>query len=161
MRRKIQNDIREDVEPKYQHHPYGKEEAPNDISLTPKMGRPTKKGRAFWGGYIWAGLHTFAAAYKPSAAVPFKNYIDALPYLLPCPSCGDHFKELITRYPPDKYMRNNHELFFWTYFAHDYVNQKCNSRAGPGDKKKISPSFDDVKRYYFSGLGEECKVCQL
>lgn len=127
----------------------------------PKMGRPSKKGRQFWGPDIWSGIHIFAASYKPSAASSFKSYINSLPDLLPCPSCGEHLRKNLEDNPPDKYMRNNHDLFLWTYVLHDKVNSQCNESMKPGDNKKISPDFDDAKRYYFSGLGEECKVCQL
>jgi hypothetical protein len=127
----------------------------------PKMGRPVKKGRKFWGDTIWGGLHIFAAAYKPEVSSSFKNYINAYPDLLPCPACGEHFRTNLKKYPPDKYMRNNHDLFFWTYVMHDLVNGQCNANMSPDEIKKQSPAFDDVKRYYFSGLGEECKVCQL
>jgi len=119
------------------------------ISFYPKNGKTSKERK------------TIAASYKPSTASSFKNYINSLPDLLPCPSCGDHLRKNLELHPPDKYMRNNHDLFFWTYVIHDIVNSQCNASMSPGDQKKQSPAFDDVKRYYFSGLGEECKVCQL
>ena len=136
------------------------------------MGRPDRKGRDFWGPAVWKSLHIFAASYKPSAAASFKKFVEALPDLLPCPSCGVHLRKNLAEHPPDRYMRNNHELFFWTYVIHDRVNARCNAESEAESneattgrelvvKKKQSPSFDDVKRYYFSGLGEECKVCQL
>jgi Erv1 / Alr family len=127
----------------------------------PKMGRPSKKGRSFWGPDVWSNIHIFAASYKPSAASSFKNYINSLPDLLPCATCGEHLKKNLEENPPDKYMRNNHDLFFWTYVLHDCVNIQCNNHIEAKNLKKKSPSFEDVKRYYFSGLGEECKVCQL
>lgn len=130
----------------------------NDI---PKLGRPEKKGKPFWGPPIWSTIHIMAASYKPSAAFSFKAFLEALPDLLPCPSCGEHLRKNLEEHPPDKYMRNNHDLFFWTYVLHDTVNSQCNSVMSPNDKKKVSPAFDDAKRYYFSGLGEECKICQL
>lgn len=130
-------------------------------SKIPEMGRPPKKGRAAWGPPVWTTLHMFAASYKPESCSSFKNFIYSLPDILPCQTCGDHLRKNLQRYPPENYMRNNHELFFWTYFIHDLVNQQCNKRLEDGEVPKQSPSFDDAKRYYFSSLGEECNVCQL
>lgn len=132
-------------------------------TLTRKMGRPLKKGRPFWGPDVWGSIHIFAASYKPSSFTAFKTYMNILPDLLPCPTCGEHLRKNLADLPPDNYMRNNHDLFFWTYVIHDKVNNQCNASRDltKHDEIKISPPFDEAKRYYFSGLGEECKVCQL
>ncbi len=131
-----------------------------------RSSRPTTKGRAFWGPIFWDHLHIISVAYKPTAntAKAFKKFLEAEADLLPCPTCAIHFKENLIRYPPDQYMRNNHDLFFWTYFMHDLVNNQCNANksdsTGVTNKPpKQSPPFETAKRYYFAGLGESCNVC--
>lgn len=65
----------------------------------------------------------------------------------------------LKKYPIDKYLCNNHDLFFWTYVLHDAVNQEHN-HLKPDEPPKFSPPFDDVKDFYFKALSEECKACQ-
>jgi hypothetical protein len=117
-----------------------------------------KRGRDFWGPSEWTSLHTKAAVYKPEKAQAFKNYINALPDLLPCEECGRHLAANLKKYPVDNYLGNNHDLFFWTYILHDAVNQQHNTYK-PDEPKKYSPEFEKVKRFYFKALGEDCKVC--
>lgn len=117
-----------------------------------------KKGRDFWGPSEWQSLHSKCAVYKPEHASAFLAYINALPSILPCEECGKHLKKNLKDYPPDVYLGNNHDLFFWSYLLHDTVNQQINA-ANPGKPKKVSPPFDKIKAYYFRALGEDCKVC--
>ncbi len=127
---------------------------------------PDKRGKKFWGERFWDVFHEMCAVYQPQNAHHFKQMITAFPYLLPCGSCGEHFRKNLQTFPPDAYMRNNHELFFWSYVIHDVVNKQINeenSKRGStiDAAPKISPPFEVVKRYYFVGLGTECKVCSL
>ena len=101
----------------------------------------------------WAVLHGAAAAYKPEHRVQFKSLlytfansnfdaVDAKPTFL----------DLLKTYPVDDYLYNNHVLFLYVYILHDAINKKLG---------KTSPTFEDVRNYYFSALGEECKACDL
>jgi hypothetical protein len=119
-----------------------------------------QKGRGFWGPPQWTALHSIAAAYKPCKKQAFKNYIEALCFLLPCDKCCEHLTNNLTKYPLDPYLGNNHDLFFWTYLLHDAVNQAHNIHKKVGDPPKYSPPFDDVKAYYYRALGEDCTDCQ-
>lgn len=124
-----------------------------DMSKSAKL-----KGRAFWGPAQWKALHSIAVAYRPCNAPAFKNYINAMKYLLPCEKCCDHLKANLEKYPVDPYLNNNHDLFFWTYLLHDAVNQSHNKHS-PDEPRKYSPPFEDVKSYYFSAISNECKDC--
>lgn len=117
-----------------------------------------KRGRDFWGPSEWTALHAKAAAYKPEKAAAFKAYVHALAELLPCEECGKHFAENLKKYPVENYLRNNHDLFYWSYIIHDSVNQQHNIYK-PKEPKKYSPPFDKVKQFYFKALGADCKVC--
>ena len=115
------------------------------------------KGRDFWGPPTWTTLHSFAAAYKPENAEALDQLIAVLPLLLPCDECGEHLESNLARYPVKRYMRNNHDLFFWTYLLHDAVNQQITRT--PGRSPKYSPPFDTVKAIYFRALSSECQTC--
>lgn len=121
----------------------------------------TKKGKGFWGDANWHTIHCNAAAYTPEKRDIFKQWITAHFSLLPCKECSSHAHANLKALPIDSFLDNNHDLFFWTYYLHDIVNQQCNSRMKPGQPHKKSPPFDEVKDYYFKGLNiKGCKSCQ-
>jgi hypothetical protein len=117
------------------------------------------KGRDFWGAAEWRGIHSKAATYTPNRRDAFLSYIYSLPDLLPCEKCGNHLKENLKALPPEKYMTDNHTLFFWSYALHDMVNQQHN-RYYPNEPKKVSPPLEHIKAEYFSALSDECVVCR-
>lgn len=118
----------------------------------------TVKGKKFWGDSYWKTIHCSTAAYKPENAKPFKQFTEALPYLLPCEECSEHLIANLKIVPVDSYLGSNHDLFFWGYIIHDRVNQAYN-KEHPDQPPKYSPPFDQVKAYYFRALSEDCKAC--
>jgi len=128
-----------------------------EIPITSNM-QNDKKGRAFWGPHYWTVIHSIAASYRPEKATAFMNFIHSLTFLLPCDQCRENLKANLAKYPPEPYLRNNNDLFFWTYLLHDAVNQEHN-REKPTEPKKYSPPFENVKKFYYSALGEDCKAC--
>lgn len=119
----------------------------------------TKKGRSFWGPQFWSSIHSIAAVYRPEKEEAFMNFITSLTDLLPCDQCRENLKGNLVKYPPTNYLRNNHDLFFWTYLLHDAVNQEHNKHK-PQEPKKYSPPFEDVKKFYYKALAEDCKACE-
>ncbi len=125
-----------------------------------------KKSKNMWGPPIWATIHILAATLRPENGEAYKNLLFSLTKLLPCDYCRDNLLKKLTDHPPDKYLRNNHDAFFYSYLLHDLANQHITEHTPPlqgGDNPsdpKISPPFDDVKAYYFNSLGEECKNCK-
>ena len=117
------------------------------------------KGKDFWGPPVWTSIHIFAATLRPENANAFKTYLWSLTQLLPCDYCKTNLKTKLEKFPPDSYLTNNHDAFFYSYLLHDLVNQHI-SRYHP-KTPKVSPCFDDVKAYYFNGLGEDCKGCKV
>lgn len=122
--------------------------------------RGIPRGRNFWGEKWWFVLHSAAAAYTPDKALEFKSLLDAYKGLLPCKECRQHLDLNLKKYPVDNYLRDNNSLFLWTYILHDAVNVSQNKTLS-ASKKKISPNFEDVKKWYFAGLGDDCKSCTL
>lgn len=118
-----------------------------------------KRGRDFWGPSIWTAIHSIAAAYTPEHAEAVKMFMYSLTELLPCEQCRKNLMEKLGRFPIDMYLSNNNDLFFWTYIIHDAANQYHNQHK-PNEPPKISPSFEEVKIYYFRALSDECKECR-
>jgi len=132
-----------------------------------------RKGKDFWGPPIWTTIHILAATLRPENAKEFEEFLWLLTRLLPCETCKRHLTEKLQKYPPGPYLTNNHDAFFYSYTLHDMVNEQVNremeSKSGRGGnaksggdvnvKLKESPSFDDIKSFYFSGLSQECKEC--
>jgi len=119
-----------------------------------------KKGKDFWGPPTWVTFHSFAATFKPGKERAFKLFLEVvLPELMPCENCAANLLEKIQRFPPDPYLTNNDNAFFYSYLIHDLANQHI-TRYHP-DKPKVSPPYDDVKSRYFRALGQECKDCKV
>lgn len=118
-----------------------------------------KTGKDFWGGPTWTVIHTFAATLKPEDAEAFKAFLWSLTRLLPCEVCRKNLIKKLTDHPPDPYLTNNHDAFFYSYFIHDLVNQHI-TKYHP-ESPKISPPYDEIKAYYFRALGKECSDCKV
>ena len=119
----------------------------------------TSSGREFWGPPIWTTIHILASTLRPENASEFKRFLETLTHLLPCERCKQNLKTKLKMYPPDKYLLNNDDAFFYTYLLHDAVNENI-TKTNPKTPKE-SPNFDNIKSFYFKGLYQECKDCQL
>lgn len=113
-----------------------------------------KTGKDFWGSCGWNFLHSTAATYTPDNRRAYSAFLyDVIPRILPCSRCRENFKEKLKKIPPDTYLSNNHDLFYWTYVVHDLVNQA--THKGP------SPPYDVVKAAYFNALKSDCTDCNV
>ena len=99
-----------------------------------------RKGMDFFGPHKWVSIHSTCAAYTPDNCSKFRDWIRLEFELLPCKTCRVHALKMLETTPPDPYLSNNHDLFFWSYLIHDAVNKRLN---------KISPPYQEIKRYYF------------
>ncbi len=118
-----------------------------------------KKGRNFWGPPVWSTIHILAATLRPENAEKYEKLLWLIADLIPCDYCGVNLKKKLKDHPPGPYLRNNNDAFFYSYILHDLANQHI-TQMHP-DESKVSPPFDNVKSYYFRGLGEECKDCKV
>lgn len=92
-------------------------------------------------------LHSAAVVYIPDHANDYVKLVKSCIGLLPSKTSRVRFSQALEKCPVESYLRNNHDLFFWSYVI-----------CGMFLKSTKSP-YQDVKRYYYSGLGEECKTC--
>lgn len=117
------------------------------------------KGRDFWGPPMWVVLHIVSATYRPENANVYKQFLDCYKKLLPCEICKKNLEEKIKMYPPDPYLTNNHDAFFYSYLLHDLANENI-TKDNPLIQKE-SPNYDNMKAFYFNALSQECKDCHV
>eukprot|EP00965_Chrysotila_dentata_P052810 1752109-Pleurochrysis_carterae.AAC.3 len=86
-----------------------------------------------WGSHFWYVMHTVAYAYPddPSREVreAAKAFYGSLPHLLPCPSCGHHYNDLLNRYPLDSAIESRMSLVAWVVGIHNHVNIRLGKPA--------------------------------
>mmetsp|Transcript_2169 Transcript_2169/g.4997 ORF Transcript_2169/g.4997 Transcript_2169/m.4997 type:complete len:200 (+) Transcript_2169:930-1529(+) len=95
----------------------------------------------FFGPCTWKVLHSVAWSYPlaptSSHQSDYKNFLEAIGNVLPCPNCRTHFKSYLKKSPPD--MKSRESLARWVYDAQNQVNRRNN---------KPIPKFEDVKAHY-------------
>jgi len=96
-------------------------------------------------------LHTAAAVYTSDRAIDYTFLVKSFTKLIPSVATRVRFSQAVEETPVEPYLRNNHDLFFWSYV----ISNKMIKTSG------VMVPFVDVKRYYFAGLGEECKTCNM
>ena len=116
------------------------------------------RGKSFWGPPVWQTIHIFAATLRPESSKAFIDFLWLLTVLLPCEECREALKKKLESIPLEKYISNNHDAFFLSYLIHDMANEDINSKH-PDIPVHVSPTFEDIKNFFFSGLGKECKMC--
>lgn len=96
-----------------------------------------------WGPMFWGTLHIVSLAYPDeptySEKRAAKEFFNSLIYLLPCPVCRSHFREVLQGIPVETWLDNRKSLVEWVWMAHNQVNVKLG-------KAEITMS-DFYKRY--------------
>ncbi len=101
---------------------------------------PHRRGKDFWGPAQWTALHSYAATYETKMRNSFIRYVYSMIDLLPCISCRQHMLRNVEVFPIEKYLKDNHSVFLWTYLLHNLVNQ---------DIGVPSPPYHLTKKYFF------------
>lgn len=96
-----------------------------------------------WGPKAWDFFHSVSFSYpinpnreQQQAALDF---FKAIPFMLPCSTCGKHCEQQLKQFPPN--VKNRDTLTKWLYNFHNLVNQRLG---------KEMPSFDEIKRKHQS-----------
>ena len=117
----------------------------NNTYNQPKHGK--KKGPSVWGPMLWYSLHNGAANYPPDKRnisnqikIHMKNWINALPLMIPCADCANHAVEYISRSDLDKAVVDRESLFKYFVDFHNHVNKKLGKRI---------ISLDEAKSIYY------------
>lgn len=81
-----------------------------------------------WGPVFWSTLHIVSLSYadEPTYAEKraAKEFYSALPYVLPCPVCREHFREVLQALPVENWLDNRNSLVEWVWMAHNRVNER-------------------------------------
>ena len=81
-----------------------------------------------WGPMFWSTLHIMSLAYPDdptySEKRAAKELFNALVYLLPCPVCRSHYKEILQVMPVETWLDNRKSLVEWVWMMHNAVNMK-------------------------------------
>ena len=106
----------------------------------------------FIGHAVWTTIHVLAATLRSENAQEYKRFLELLTVLLPDESYRKSLSNFLIENPIGPYLRNNHDAFFYSFILHMTINESIG---------KHSPSYDSVKKFYFSSLGEECDDCKV
>jgi len=81
-----------------------------------------------WGPMFWSTMHIVSLAYPDeptySEKRAAKEFFNSLIYLLPCPVCRSHFREVIQGIPVETWLDNRKSLVEWVWMVHNQVNVK-------------------------------------
>ena len=109
----------------------------------------------FWGPSGWKMLHliTFDYEYSPINAITYAQFLESLPYILPCKFCRASLTDYYREYPFSTHMNLDPALDLkrWMYNIHNCVNAKLRKQ---GLNPTKDPSFADVKKTY-----EKWRLC--
>lgn len=79
-----------------------------------------------WGPHYWFVLYTIASTYPdyPNEFTKRKYYdfIQNIPLFIPNISIGNHFSELLDKYPCSPYLSSRDSFKKWIHFIHNKIN---------------------------------------
>lgn len=136
---------------------------------------------AVWGPVFWLTIHITALGYpeKPSYAQKraAKEYFEGLQFLLPCPTCREHYKQHLEKNPIAPSLDTRRDLFAWTVNVHNAVNKMLGkpettesqaleyfSRLGERGRSPIlrAKDFSEIDMAsYTKGFGTAAAACGL
>lgn len=82
----------------------------------------------YWGSKFWFVMHTVAEFYPQypnnDDMTHAKNFYTSMRYLLPCPSCAEHYSKLLARYNIDHHLASKDALMRYVNLLHNEVNKR-------------------------------------
>jgi hypothetical protein len=86
-----------------------------------------------WGPMFWATFHIVSLGYPDAPTYAdkraAKEFFTALPYLLPCAICREHFAEVLKGQPIESWLDNRKSLVNWVFTVHNMVNERLGKPA--------------------------------
>jgi hypothetical protein len=93
----------------------------------------------YWGRSGWIFLNSIALTYKPEFKENYRLFIEQLPYILPCKTCGSN---LIKNLPElDEALISKENLLNWLLKIRNEIYDE-NQRSK--DKKTLNQNFDEI-----------------
>ena len=94
-----------------------------------------------WGSKAWDFFHSVSFSYPENPTSDQKqsamDFFKALPFMLPCSTCGNHCQKQLEKFPPR--VENREQLTKWLYNFHNMVNQRLGKKM---------PSFEEISLKY-------------
>lgn len=109
------------------------------------------RGYRFWGQYMWCTIHSIAVTVTAKNGALYISFLKCCAVLMPM--YGEIFTALLKQYPPEPYMGNNKDAFFYSHLLH----KKFDEYLGITD----TPTHSQLQELYFRSLSEECAACRL
>lgn len=88
-----------------------------------------------WGPYVWYMIHKIAfelpqnyEKLSPNISKYLLNFYTNLQKLIPCPSCKNHYKVILSRFPINKYNSSGILISKWTIKIHNITNSALHKK---------------------------------
>jgi sugar phosphate isomerase/epimerase len=82
-------------------------------------------GTKLWGPDTWYVIHVIADSapdtFTEQDKQSYRRFYESLADVLPCPACAEHYRQFLSRDPPE--WKNRVDLLRWTIRAHNHANQ--------------------------------------
>ena len=100
----------------------------------------------FWGPSGWKLLHLVTFEYTPKQAKPMADFLETLPFILPCKFCRASLTDYYRQHPfPKGELIVNFDVKKWMYKIHNCVNDKLRKQ---GLNPSPDPTYQKVKQFY-------------
>lgn len=105
---------------------------------------PEIYGRSFWTAIFYSA----ANAHSPEKRKAYVAWMNITPAMFPCDLCGEHLAQGLAQYPVEKFAQSPERLVLHAYILKDAANNHYNNDH-PDLPRKVSPSWEEVKAFYF------------
>ena len=117
-----------------------------------------------WGREAWHFIHYVALNYPDvptdETKRKYKFFFELLPYVLPCPFCGNHFLENLEKLPIR--LGSKKELFEWTIDMHNEVNKSNEKDVLTYEQALVELNKNSAKgKLYGDGVLDYRKIQRL
>lgn len=110
----------------------------------------------FWGPSGWKLLHTISFLYEPVNIDSTKEFLEVLPFILPCKFCRYSLTCYYEKHPYDKVLHSKKDFAKWMYIIHNCVNDKLRRQ---GLNPARNPTFNSVGIFYRKWLSKGVTSC--
>ncbi len=93
------------------------------------------KDPSVWGQPCWFTLHNFAVHYpekaSPICAQRCREFIRALPYMIPCEGCSEHAMKFVNDHEAELPVISAGKIALFKFFVdfHNYVNERYGKKT--------------------------------
>lgn len=98
----------------------------------------------YWGKNGWIFLNCIALTYKPEYKDKYKVFIEQLPYILPCKTCGDNMKNNLNSL--DKALNSKQDFINWLINIRNEIY--LDNKESFGDNVKQVSLSDTLNEIY-------------